>query len=127
MKKYIFLVLLTCSFSAFSQEKIQNDDLTGLRAIGSPANPKVKMAWNHYNDYAMITKFCQDLAKAYPDLVKVESMGKSFQGRDMWVLTISDTKTGNVSRKPGFYIDGNIHSNEIQGTEVAMYTPCTLR
>ncbi|MDR6562492.1 MULTISPECIES: M14 family metallopeptidase [unclassified Arcicella] len=122
MKKYIFLVLLTCSFSAFSQEKIQNDDLTGLRAIGSPANPKVKMAWNHYNDYAMITKFCQDLAKAYPDLVKVESMGKSFQGRDMWVLTISDTKTGNVSRKPGFYIDGNIHSNEIQGTEVAMYT-----
>ena len=122
MKKYIILILLTCSFSVFSQEKIQNDDLTGLRAIGSPANPKVKMAWNHYNDYAMITKFCQDLAKAYPDLVKVESMGKSYQGKEMWVLTISDTKTGNVARKPGFYIDGNIHSNEIQGTEVAMYT-----
>lgn len=122
MKKYIIIILLTCSFSVFSQEKIQNDDLTGLRAIGSPANPKVKMAWNHYNDHAMITKFCQDLAKAYPDLVKVESMGKSYQGKEMWVLTISDTKTGNVARKPGFYIDGNIHSNEIQGTEVAMYT-----
>lgn len=122
MKKYIILILLTCTFSVFSQEKIQQDDLTGLRAIGSPANPKVKMAWNHYNDYAMITKFCQDLAKAYPDLVKLESMGKSYQGKEMWVLTISDSKTGNVARKPGFYIDGNIHSNEIQGTEVAMYT-----
>lgn len=122
MKKYIFLFFLSCSFSVFSQEKAQNDDLIGLRAIGSPANPKVKMSWNHYNDYAMISRFCQDLAKAYPDLVKIESMGKSYQGRDMWVLTITDFKTGTANRKPGFYIDGNIHSNEIQGTEVSMYT-----
>ncbi|MDI9857691.1 M14 family metallopeptidase [Flectobacillus roseus] len=122
MKKYISLFLLSCSLGAAAQEKTINDDLTGLRAIGTPASPKVKISWNHYNDYAMITRFCQDLAKAYPDLVKVESMGKSTQGKDMWVLTISDFKSGSVDRKPGFYIDGNIHSNEIQGTEVAMYT-----
>ncbi len=59
---------------------------------------------------------------AHPNLVKLESMGKSFQGREMWVLTISDFKTGNSDRKPAMYIDGNIHSNEIQGSEFALYT-----
>ncbi len=125
MKSIFLLFISFVTITAFGQkttDKAQNDDLTGLRAIGSPANPKVPMRWNHYNDYAGISKFCQDLAKAYPDLVRIESMGKSYQGRDMWVMVVSDTKTGNPARKPGFYIDGNIHSNELQGSEIAMYT-----
>ncbi len=32
------------------------------------------------------------LAKEYPDLVKMESAGKSYQGRDIIALTISDRK-----------------------------------
>ncbi len=52
----------------------------------------------------------------------MESAGKSYKGRDIIALTISDKKNQDPSQKPGFYIDGNIHSNEIQGTEMAMYT-----
>ncbi|WP_266368692.1 M14 family metallopeptidase [Tellurirhabdus rosea] len=124
MKKLFILALSLFSYTTFAQQKPAevNPDLTGMRAVGSPANPKVPMRWNHYNDYAGITKFCQDMAKAHPNLVRVESMGKSFQGRDLWVLVVSDFKTGNADRKPGFYIDGNIHSNELQGSEIAMYT-----
>ncbi|QKZ14627.1 M14 family metallopeptidase [Spirosoma sp. KUDC1026] len=122
MKKIVILALSLFTLPALAQKETKPADLGGIKAIGSPANPKVPMRWNHYNDYAMITKFCQDLAKAYPDLVRLESMGKSFQGRDMWVLVVSDTKTGKPDRKPGFYIDGNIHSNELQGSEIAMYT-----
>ncbi|MEJ7694587.1 M14 family metallopeptidase [Daejeonella sp.] len=80
------------------------------------------MSWNRYNDYAAITEICKKLVKAYPDLVKLESMGKSFLGKDMWVMTISDFKKGDPSKKPAIYIDGNIHSNEIQGSEFALYT-----
>jgi hypothetical protein len=123
MKHILLLIFSLFGLIAVAQKQpAKTDDPGGLKAIGSPVNPKVPMRWNHYNDYGMITLFCQDLAKAYPDLVKLESMGKSYQGRDIWVLTITDTKTGNPTRKPGFYIDGNIHSNEIQGSEVAMYT-----
>ncbi|WP_128547997.1 M14 family metallopeptidase [Larkinella soli] len=123
MKKIFLLLLITLPLGVWAQQKpAQNDELSGMRAVGSPANPKVPMRWNHYNDYAGITKFCQDMAKAHPDLVRIESMGKSFQGRDLWVLVVTDFKTGNPDRKPGFYIDGNIHSNELQGSEIAMYT-----
>jgi len=97
-------------------------DLTGMRAIGSPANPKVKWAWNYYMDYAGFNKLTQELAKAYPDLVKYESIGKSYQGREMYVITITDFKSGRPESKPAFWIDGNIHANELQGTQFAMYT-----
>ncbi|GHN01426.1 peptidase M14 [Cytophagales bacterium WSM2-2] len=98
-------------------------DVNGVfRAAGSPENPKVPMAWNRYYNYAGITDICKKLAAAHPDLVKVSSIGKSFQGKDMWVITVTDFKKGKEEEKPAYYLDGNIHSNEIQGTEMALYT-----
>lgn len=94
-----------------------------FKGAGSPVNPKVPMSWNRYNDHAGISDICKKIAAAHPDLCKLESIGKSFQGRDLWCLTISDFKKGgDVNRKPAMYIDGNIHSNEVQGSEFALYT-----
>lgn len=122
MKKIIYIALISLFSTAIDAQNITPQDLNGMRAIGSPANPKVRMSWNRYHDYAQITQFGKDLVKAYPNLVKIESIGKSFEGRDIWVLTLTDFKTGEEKNKPGFYIDGGIHANELQGVEVSMYT-----
>jgi hypothetical protein len=124
MNKYVLLSLLSFVFGVTNAQKndIAPQDLNGIRAIGSPANPKVKMSWDQYHDYAQVTQLGRDLVKAYPNLVKMESVGKSYEGRDLWVLTISDFDSDKVENKPGFYIDGGIHANEMQGVEVAMYT-----
>ena len=98
------------------------DDNAVFRAAGSPEKPKVQISWNRYYNYDGITEICKKLAAAHPDLVKLGSIGKSYQGREMWVLTVTDFKRGKPEEKPGFYLDGNIHSNEIQGTEMALYT-----
>lgn len=119
MRKSIYIwFLLICSNGLLAQKQ---EDI-GIRALGTPANPKVKIAWNRYYTYDEVTNICRQIQKAYPELVAMESIGKSYQGRDIWVLTITDFKTGKPETKPAFYIDGNIHSNEIQGTEVALYT-----
>lgn len=115
----LIISLFFISLSLPSQS--QNAELF-FKASGSPAEPKVQASWNKYYTYSGITDLCQKLAKAYPDLVTIESAGKSYQGRDIIALMISDKKSGNPDYKPGFYIDGNIHSNEIQGTEMALYT-----
>jgi hypothetical protein len=99
----------------------QNTDFI-FKAAGSPENPKVQVAWNRYNTHAGITDICKRLAAAHPDVVQLGSIGKSFQGREMWVMTITDFKKGKPEDKPALYIDGNIHSNEIQGSEFALYT-----
>ena len=115
--KYILIVSLSNPVATFAQ---QADQI--FKAAGTPAHPKVEVSWNKYYDHAGITALCKRIAAAWPNLAKLESIGKSFQGRDIWCLVITDYKKGNPDDKPGMYIDGNIHSNEVQGSEFAMYT-----
>lgn len=93
-----------------------------FKSAGSPVNPKVKVLWNRYYTYEGISNICKEIAQAYPQLAKVESIGKSYEGRDILVLIVTNFQHKNPEDKPGFYIDGNIHSNEIQGSEIALYT-----
>ncbi len=95
---------------------------SALKAVGAPNNPKVEVSWNRYYDTEQLVEIMRRIEKAYPNLAKVSSIGKSYQGKDMWMITVSNFKNGNPDRKPAMYIDGNIHSNEIQGAEVALYT-----
>lgn len=123
MKISISFLLFTCiiSLTGITVQAQQPNQV--FKGAGSPVNPKVPMSWNRYNDHAGITDICKKIAAAHPDLCKLESIGKSFQGRDLWCLTITDFKKGgDANRKPAMYIDGNIHSNEVQGSEFALYT-----
>lgn len=100
--------------------------LSGPSLVNSAQNikdrPEVRLSFDHFYDQAELTAALKELQKAYPDLMKLESIGKSYQGRDIWAVIINNPATGPAEHKPGFYIDGNIHGNEIQGTEVALYT-----
>jgi hypothetical protein len=93
-----------------------------FRAIGTPHEPKVEASWNRYNTYDGVVDIMEKIAKAYPKLARLESIGKSYENRSIYMLTISDFNTGNPDEKPAMYIDGNIHSNEIQGAEFSLYT-----
>ena len=90
--------------------------------IPSPLHSaEVTLSFDHFYDHAELTSALQTLEKNYPNLAKVQSIGKSYKGRDLWAIVLSNPKTGPAERKPGYYIDGNIHGNEIQGAEVALY------
>jgi hypothetical protein len=124
MKRYItnlfaglVLVGLILPASSFAQTADQV-----FRAVGSPHNPKVDIAFNRYYTSEGIAEITDKIAKAYPDLVKRVSIGKSYEGRDIWMLQVTNYKKGTADRKPAFYVDGNIHSNEIQGAEICLYT-----
>ena len=83
---------------------------------------KVDIAWNRLHDYDEVVQLCQKLVAAYPELLTMESIGKSVEGRDMWALTLNVKSTGAHDSKPGMYIDANIHGNEVQGAETVLYT-----
>lgn len=92
------------------------------KAMGAPASPHVIAVWNRYHDYAEATRLLQQLAHAHAGRARLRSLGKSYGGRDMWLLTITSFSQGAEEQKAGFWIDGGIHANEIQGSEVALYT-----
>lgn len=117
IKNTIAIIIVFCTVTVSAQTADQI-----FKASGSPAHPKVNISWNHYNDYAGIADICKKIAAAHPELAKLESIGKSFEGRNIWCLTITDFKKGKADKKPAMYIDGNIHSNEVQGAEFSLYT-----
>jgi len=95
---------------------------SALKALGAPNNPKVPASWNRFYDYKELTDLLNKMNKAYPELTRLESIGKTFEGRDIWCITITNFKAGKETDKPGYLIDAAIHANEIQGVEVALYT-----
>ncbi len=90
--------------------------------VGRPPEPKVEIAWNRFYDYAETTALLKKLAEAHPEFCRLESLGKSFGDREMWVMTLSDFEDGDADRKPAIWIDGGIHANEVQSVEVVLYT-----
>lgn len=83
---------------------------------------KVDIAWNRYYDYDQIVDLLKQIEAAHPDLVTLESLGKSLKGRDVWLAIANNPKTGEHTDKPAMYIDGNIHGNEVQAAEVVLYS-----
>jgi len=81
--------------------------------------PKVRgqMDFAHYHTYGEVVEFLQQWAKDYPDLVALYSVGRSFEGRDIWQVTITNKATGPDTEKPAFYIEGNRHSGEVTAAE----------
>ncbi len=122
MKKFIPTYITTLLFIFLIQLCFAQTAQQIYKGAGTPVNPKVVVSWNRYNDPAGIAEILKKIATAYPKLAKLESIGKSFEGRDIWCIAITDYTKGTADKKPGMYIDGNIHSNEVQGSEFSMYT-----
>ncbi len=122
MKKYINKFVFSICLLGFTATAFAQSANEVFRAVGSPHNPKVQVSFNRYYTAEGLAAIGKKIADAYPNLVRRVSIGKSYEGRDMWMLQITNFEKGDPHRKPGFYIDGNIHSNEIQGGEISIYT-----
>lgn len=83
---------------------------------------KVRIDFNRWRDVPELYADMERLAKAFPKFLKLQSIGKSYKGRDILLMTINNPATGPEMSKAAMYIDANIHGNEIQGGEVCLYT-----
>lgn len=117
----LLALLFVTQNASFTQQK-QSLTSSALKALGAPNSPKVEIAWNRYYDWKEIGEISKRISEAHPTLAKAGSIGKSVEGREIWLLTVSENSRSDPDSKPAMYIDGNIHSNEIQGSEVALYT-----
>ena len=65
--------------------------------------------------------YLTNMAEAYPNLMHLESLGKTDEGREIWLVTVTDKNTGDALEKPGYWIDANTHAGEVTGSAVACY------
>ncbi len=81
-----------------------------------------KLDFSHFYKYDEIRKFLEAAQKKYPKLISVSSIGKSYEGRDILIATLTNRDTGPDLEKPAYWIDANTHAGEVTGSAVALYT-----
>jgi murein tripeptide amidase MpaA len=81
--------------------------------------PQVR--FDTYYRYDELTRILHAFAEEYPHLVRIESIGKSYEGRDIWLLTVTNFATGSADEKPALWVDGNIHASEVSPSSACLY------
>ncbi len=79
------------------------------------------MRFDTFYRYDDLTRHLQAFGEAYPDLVRIESIGKSHEDRDIWLVTVTNFAAGEDREKPAFWIDGNIHATEVSPSTACLY------
>ena len=79
------------------------------------------IAFDRYYRYDELTSLLKAYADEYPHLVEVASIGKSHEGRDIWLVTVTDRLSGKHDEKPAYWCDANIHATEVSPGTAVLY------
>lgn len=70
-----------------------------------------------YHSYDEMTRAVKSLASSYSEIVKVESLGKTLKGRDLWAITL---RKGNADQPRALLVVGGLEGVQIAGSEMAL-------
>ncbi len=77
--------------------------------------------FDQFYRYPELTRLLQDYAAAAPMLVALRSIGKSHEGRDIWLVAVTNQASGADTDKPAIWVDGNIHAAELTASTACLY------
>ncbi|WP_374563737.1 M14 family metallopeptidase [Ideonella sp.] len=86
-----------------------------------PAAPLPTPQFDRFYRHPELSQLLADYAAARPGLIERRSMGLSHEGREIWLLVITNRATGPDSDKPALWIDGNIHAAELTASTACLY------
>src|SRR6202008_5095816 len=84
-----------------------------------PDMPDVR--FDRFYRYRELTDLLKAFVAEFPELLSLEPIGRSHEGRDIWVVTATNRATGPAEEKPAFWVDGNIHSTEVAASAACIY------
>ncbi|XP_076035544.1 carboxypeptidase D-like isoform X2 [Oratosquilla oratoria] len=74
-----------------------------------------------YHDYTSMTSFLRAMSATYPNLTALYSIGKTVQGRDLWVMVVSASPYEHILGQPNVKYVANMHGNEAVGREMLLH------
>ncbi|XP_029943081.1 probable carboxypeptidase X1 isoform X7 [Salarias fasciatus] len=73
-----------------------------------------------HHDYSEMRKLMRSVADQCPDITRVYSIGRSFRGRKLYVMEISDQPGTHQLGEPEFRYVAGMHGNEVLGRELLL-------
>ena len=130
LKRVLCLCLtlaMACGASLMSASAVEGAEAEVPAFIASrPDDPAVipeglEIDWNHRYTYAELEGQLKAMAKKFPGITELYSIGTTWQERDLWCLEITNERTGK-DNKTGIGVFANIHGGERERASSAMYT-----
>jgi hypothetical protein len=117
--------------SAEKEKKTEQYSLTGFRH-GVSFFPEVKfngvqyestdtLGFERYHSLDVIYSWLVKWEKDFPDLVDLYEVGKSYEGRPVLQMTVTNKKTGKDTDKPAAFFEGGRHSGEVTSSECVLW------
>jgi len=79
-----------------------------------------RVRFDRFYTYAELTETLEAWVAEFPSLVQVDSIGTSYEGRDIPLVTVTNTQTGLHDEKPAVFLHAQIHAMEFTGTTAAL-------
>jgi len=74
---------------------------------------------NAYHDYESLTADLQDYAAAYPEICRLYTLGRSFEGRELWAMLITENPEQEED-EPEFKYVSSMHGDEPLAMEMCL-------
>jgi hypothetical protein len=94
--------------------------LTAILATFCMFQPGYSQSSGGYMTYDQLTQAVKALADANKGLAAIESIGKTAEGRDLWVLTIASKSGTPVAQRQGLLIAANFEGDHLVGSTLAL-------
>ena len=76
----------------------------------------MRVQFDRFYSYADLTETLESWAAEFPSLFQLEPIGQSYEGRDIWLCTVTNTETGPADEKPAA-VDQHAHQRLDAGDE----------
>jgi murein tripeptide amidase MpaA len=77
--------------------------------------------YSRFYRYDDLMRLLRALAAEHPQYIALDAIGRSHEGREIPLLTITNAATGPAADKPAYWVDGNIHSVELTASSACLY------
>jgi hypothetical protein len=77
--------------------------------------------FDRFLTHAEMAEWLGAVVREHPGIAALGTYGRSHEGRDLFVVTLTDTSTGPHDTKPAMWVDANIHSVEVTGGVAALH------
>jgi len=84
------------------------------------AGPAAAQEAPKYHTYAEMTSALQTLAGAHKTIARLESIGKTSGGRDIWALEIASPAGVPPAKRPALLVAANFEGDHLVGSEIAL-------
>ena len=92
-----------------------------MNQAGESSGAPLRLNYDRYLDNDALGDALEALRSARPELLRLNELGRSHEGRPIHLATIGRGSEDEVASRPALWVDANIHATEFTGAMAALY------